>query len=149
MREMAHPACGDSCAPRSSVTSPNLARLLNDRRSEIMARFVAEVERKDLPPPGTSQSLLVDHIPRFLDEIVSELAQSAAVRMSQDAVDTSVSARQHGGQRWSLGYDLEALTREYGILRHCIFLEAKAADAQISIDEHDVLGKCLSVGVAQ
>jgi signal transduction histidine kinase/CheY-like chemotaxis protein len=149
MREIGDPACEDSCAPRSGVTPPNLARLLKERRNEIVARFVAEVERKDLPPPGTSPSLLVDHIPRFLDEIVSELTQSAAVRMSQDAVDTSAIARQHGGQRWSLGYDLEALTREYGILRHCILLEAKAAEAQISIDEHDILGKCLSVGVAQ
>ena len=89
-------------------TLTGLARLLNERRNEIVERFVSEVQRKDLSPQGTSRSLLIDHIPRFLDEIVSELARGAALRMSQDAVDTSKTARDHGEQRWSLGYDLEA-----------------------------------------
>jgi signal transduction histidine kinase/ActR/RegA family two-component response regulator len=135
--------------PGDPAALTGLARLLKEHRNEILERFVSEVERKDLSPQGTSRSLLIDHIPRFLDEIVTELERGVALRMSQDAVDTSKIAREHGEQRWSLGYDLEALTREYGILRHCILLVAKETGARVSLDEHDVLGKCLSVGVAQ
>jgi signal transduction histidine kinase/CheY-like chemotaxis protein len=132
----------------AGLTSPEFAQLLRDRRDAIVSRFVAEVQRKDLSPAGVSRSLLVDHIPKFLDEIVAELERVTSVRMSQDSVDTSETARQHGEQRWALGYDLEALIREYGVLRHCILDTAKQAGAELSIDDFDVLAKCLSVGVA-
>jgi signal transduction histidine kinase/CheY-like chemotaxis protein len=127
----------------------SLADLIRDRRDLIAARFVAEVLRKDLSPPGVSRSLLIDHIPRFLDEIVEEVSRREGLRMSQDAVDTSETARRHGEQRWTLGYDLEGLTREYGVLRHCILQTAKEERTQLSIDEFDVLAKCLSVGVSE
>ncbi len=140
---------GRAAAGTDGMTPPTLVQLLTDYRDPIVSRFVAEVRRKDLSPRGTSQSLLVDHIPEFLDEIVAELARDEPVRMSQDAIDTSETARQHGGQRFSLGYDLGALTREYGVLRHCILRIARETNAQLSIEDHDTLGKCLSVGVTQ
>src|SRR5205085_2408182 len=93
--------------PREGVgmAPPTLAQVLIERRDQILARFVAEVRREDLAPAGLSQSLLIDHIPTFLDEIVEELRQTQRVRSSFDAADRSVTARRHGGQRWSLGYD--------------------------------------------
>src|SRR5262249_32328918 len=109
---------------------------------------VTEVERKDLSPPGVSRSLLVDHIPRFLDEIIAELRTVSPVRTSQEALETSATAEKHGEQRWTLGYDLEALIREYGVLRHCILEVVREAGVGLSVDEFDVLAKCLSVGVA-
>jgi signal transduction histidine kinase/CheY-like chemotaxis protein len=127
----------------------HLAQLLKDNRDRIVGRFILEVQRKDLSPRGVMPSLLIDHIPRFLDEIAAELRQMDEVRFSQDAIDTSASARRHGGQRWSLGYDLNGLMREYGILRHCILQTAKEVAKSITIDEFDVLAKCLSVGVAE
>lgn len=134
---------------RASLPASDLAELLAAQRDVIVSRFVAEVQRKDLSPPGVSRSLLVDHIPKFLDEIIAEAMRTKGVRMSQDAVDTSETARRHGEQRWNLGYDLEALIREYGVLRHCIVEIAKTAHAPLSMDDFDVLAKCLSVGVAQ
>jgi CheY-like chemotaxis protein len=131
------------------VTSLELVRLLRDHREKIVARFVAEVERKDLSPPGLSPSLLVDHVPGFLDEIVAELSQDRTVRFSHDAFDTSPSARQHGGQRWSVGYDLEGVIREYGVLRHAVLQTARDEGVQLSVDEFDLFAKCLSVGVAE
>jgi len=126
-----------------------LGRVLTDRRDAIIARFVAEIRRKDLPPAGLSSSILIDHIPGFLDEILEELGDGRAVRTSFDALDTSPTARQHGGQRWSVGYDLAALMREYGILRHCILQEVKEVDAPMSVDDFDLLAKCLSVGATE
>ena len=126
-----------------------LHELLTEQRDDIVRRFVGEIEKRDLPPRGTSRSLLVDHVPRFLDDIVFELATSREVRDSQDALDSSATARRHGGQRWDLGYDLESLVREYGVLRHCILAAARDSGATLDIDEFDVLAKCLNVGIAE
>ena len=131
------------------MTPRKLADVLEERCERVLARFVSEVARKDLSPPETSRSLLVDHIPTFLNEIVAELRASERVRFSQEALDTSVTARKHGEQRWTLGYDLAGLVREYGIVRHAIFETAKEAECQITIDEFEILAKCVSVGVAE
>lgn len=127
----------------------DLVELLKRHREDIVARFVREVQRKDLPPAGLPRSLLVDHIPQFLDEIIQELTVPKDVRFSHDANDESPTAREHGDQRWRLGYDLESLVREYGILRHCILSAASEVGASVSINEFDVLAKCLNVGVSE
>ncbi len=126
-----------------------LHEILIEQRDEIIRRFVREVERQDLPPQGTARSLLVDHVPRFLEDMISELAVSREVRDSQDVFDSSATARRHGGQRWDLGYDLQSLVREYGVLRHCILAIARDLGATLDIDEFDVLAKCLNVGIAE
>jgi signal transduction histidine kinase/ActR/RegA family two-component response regulator len=131
------------------MSRPDLARLLRERRDDIVARFVSAVQRMDLSPPGVTRSLLVDHIPKFMGEIVAELTPSGDLRLSQDAIDSSATARQHGEQRWDLGYDLQSLIREYGVLRHCIIATAKEGGLVLSMDEFDVLARCLSVGVAE
>ena len=126
-----------------------LAQLLTDQRDAVMRRFVAEVQRQAVPPTGTSRSSVIDHIPSFLDDVVRELEGEKPVRETQDVSDVSVAARRHGEQRWELGFDLDALVREYGVLRYCILMEAKQANVTISIDEFDKLAKCLNVGIAE
>jgi CheY-like chemotaxis protein len=126
----------------------SLKQLLSDYRDDILARFVGEVERKELPPSGLPRSVLVDHIPVFLDEIAVELSRGEHARLSMDAIDVSATARQHGEQRWKLGYDLEAIVREYGILRHAILEAAKAAAMPPTMEESDVLAQYLNVGIA-
>jgi signal transduction histidine kinase/ActR/RegA family two-component response regulator len=126
-----------------------LQPVLERQRDDIIRRFVGAVQHQDLPPEGTARSLLIDHLPHFLDELIAELGESRAVRDSQDAFDTSQTAREHGGQRWTLGYDIAALVREYGVLRHCILEAVKDAGATLGIDEFDTLAKCLNVGVAE
>jgi signal transduction histidine kinase/CheY-like chemotaxis protein len=136
--------------PTHPMSRPDLAEIIRERRAEIVARFVAEVRRKDLPPRGVSSSLLVDHIPRFLDEVATEVSRLMGVRMSADAVDASETARMHGEQRWTLGYDLQGLIREYDVLRRCILGVANEAGAHdLSSDESEALAKCLGVGIAE
>lgn len=126
-----------------------LLTVLEQRKEDIIRRFVGAVQYQDLPPEGTPRWHLVNHLPLFLDELIGELHQHRAVRESQDAFDTSPTARRHGGQRWNLGYDLEALVREYGVFRHCILETLKDAGVGLSTDEFDTLAKCLNVGVAE
>ncbi|MEA2748991.1 MAG: hypothetical protein QOI41_3134, partial [Myxococcales bacterium] len=126
-----------------------LDKLLTEKRDAIVRRFVADLQMQDVPPSGTSRSNVVDHIPFFLDEVIRELRGHEPVRDTADASDVSSTARRHGEQRWELGFDIDALVREYGILRHCILMEAREANVAMSIDDFDKLAKCLNVGIAE
>jgi signal transduction histidine kinase len=129
--------------------SLGLARLLRERREQIVAAFVSEVKRHAPSVPAAAPLLIVDHIPTFLDSIAGELTRGAgsqAERMDRDARDV---ARRHGEQRWEIGYDLQALIEEYGVLRRCILDAAKEGRLALSIDEFDALAQCLSVGVSE
>ena len=53
------------------MTAVSMAALLTDQRDAIVAQFVAAVQRVTPPKAGATHSLLVDHIPKFLDEISS------------------------------------------------------------------------------
>ena len=126
----------------------SLRNILGECRDDILAKFLREVESRDLPPPGLPRSVLVDHIPHFLDEIGDELSTFDGTRPTRDAVDVTATARRHGEQRWKVGYDLEAVVREYGVLRHAILETAKDHESPLSIDEADVLARYLNLGVA-
>jgi signal transduction histidine kinase/ActR/RegA family two-component response regulator len=134
--------------PDANDPPSDLATLLRTQRSAIVSRFVEDVPRQRLGPPGLSRALLVDHVPLFIDEIVEELSRPAR-RQSLDQIEESPAAQEHGGQRWSLGYDLEGLIREYGVLRHCILRAAKESGVAVSIDEFDTLASCINVGVVE
>lgn len=128
---------------------PTLAQFLVTHRADIVSRFVADVARKLVPEEGLPRPLLIDHIPQFIDEVAEELETASRPRVSQEIVTTSPTARRHGEQRWNLGYDLEGLVREYGVLRRAILDAAHDARLGISIAEFDVLARCLNVGVAE
>lgn len=125
-----------------------LAELLASERDEIVRRFVRATERSSATPDGVPRALRVDQIPQFLDEIVARLERTTHPS-PEPKVTTSLTAREHGVQREKLGYDLTALVREYGILRHCILEVAREKNATLAIEEVDVLGACMNVGIEQ
>jgi signal transduction histidine kinase/CheY-like chemotaxis protein len=127
----------------------DLAELLRQERGRIVELFVTELRRRDIAPRGASWSLLVDHIPSFLEEIIAEARRGTPLEASSEAMETSETARQHGGQRWELGYDLAGLIREYEVLQNCILAIAKEAGLQLSVDEFCILAKCVSTGVTE
>jgi signal transduction histidine kinase/ActR/RegA family two-component response regulator len=131
------------------LTATELGQLLRDRRDEIVSDFVAEVRQKNLSPPGLARPLLVDEIPGFLDCVVVELARTAAGAPSGTTPLTGNTARRNAGQRWALGYDIEGLIREYGVLRHCVLRLAAQAATTLSIEELDALARCLTLGIAE
>jgi signal transduction histidine kinase/ActR/RegA family two-component response regulator len=131
----------------SDALTLSLHELLIARREEIVSSFVRGVQQKKLSPERATRSVLVDHIPIFLDEIGAELARLVA-RTSLEAVDVHAIAREHGGQRWQLGYDLEDLVREYSVLMHAILEAARSAGVVPSIDEFDLLTRFMGIGVA-
>jgi signal transduction histidine kinase/ActR/RegA family two-component response regulator len=125
----------------------SLAKLLNDKRDDIVAAFVRQAKSKHIVPTDVSRVSLVDHIPNFLSEITSELERIAGPRNSLDAIDVKASAREHGQQRWRLGYELSSVVREYGVLAQCILDAARAANVALGIDEVALLFRYVNVGV--
>jgi signal transduction histidine kinase/ActR/RegA family two-component response regulator len=126
----------------------NLAELVRDKRDEIVAEFVRRARGKDLVPADISRSSIVDHIPLLLTQLARELEHAAQGRSTQDAVGVEATAREHGEQRWHLGYELSGVVREYGVLGRCILDAAKAANVVPSLDEMTLLFGCINVAVA-
>jgi signal transduction histidine kinase/ActR/RegA family two-component response regulator len=126
----------------------NLAELVRDKRDEIVAEFVRRARGGDLAPANISRSSLVDHIPLILTQLARELEHAAQGRGTPDAGDVEATAREHGEQRWHLGYELSAVVREYGVLGRCILDAAKAANVTPSLDEVTLLFGCINVAVA-
>ena len=126
----------------------SLARLLIDKRDDVVAAFVRQAKGKELVPQDVSRSSLVDHIPEFLTEIARELERLGGARQSEDAIAVKASAREHGQQRWHLGYELDAVVREYGVLAQCILEAARTAGVVLSVDEVQILFRYVNVGVS-
>ncbi len=121
----------------------SLSQLLATHRDEIVLTFVERVQRADVPPAAVGRTSIVDHIPRFLDDLAELLAP--ATHGLEQAVEH---ARKHGEQRWTLGYDVHALIREYGILRECILAVAKKHNVEVTLDAVNTLVGCIELGVA-
>ena len=122
----------------------SLVQILREQRGEIVARFVALVQRADLAPPGTSRSELADHIPFFLDEIAADLESAASA-----CAHAAAPARRHAGQRWRLGYDIGSLVREYGLVRQCILQVAHEQRAGLTELDFDALARRINACIAE
>jgi signal transduction histidine kinase len=131
------------------LTAEELSRTLSDEREQIVSSFVAEVKRRSPSPAGVARPLLVDEIPTFLDSLVAELSRVAAGAAPGAMNIAGERARRHGGQRWALGYDLEALIGEYAVLRQCVLDAVNAAGLSLSVDEYSAIARCLNVGLAE
>jgi signal transduction histidine kinase/ActR/RegA family two-component response regulator len=126
----------------------NLAELVSEKRDEIVAAFVRRARSKDLVPANLSRSAVVDHIPLLLTQLARELQQVDDGRGSEDAAEVEATAREHGEQRWHLGYELSGVVREYGVLTRCILDAAKAANVTPTVDEVTLLCRCINLAVA-
>lgn len=131
---------------QSQVT---LGELLTERRQVIVDRFVAEVQRTGAPPESAPRSMLVDHIPILLNELAVALGGSTDANSTGHDLREKMAAREHGRQRWSLGYDLKSVVEEYGILRHIILQLAGEMGVALTNHEFDELGRALNLGIAE
>lgn len=118
-----------------------LAILLEQQAEVILHRWVARV-REGVAPGGESESELRDHVPELLRDL------QAALSREQRPESKSV-AREHGRQRYRLGFDLGALVREYGLLRDCVLDLADETDTPISRSDTRIFIDFISSAVAR
>jgi signal transduction histidine kinase len=114
---------------------------------DVIVRWKAQV-RGTLAPETMSTFELVDHIPRFVEEIVTCLkANTKFISPATTSKDTKTAAG-HGAQRLRLGFSLDSVVREYGALSDAIISSATASGAEITVREFQVLFDAIIAGIA-
>ncbi len=122
-----------------------LADFLEAEQAAILELFTTRVQQLVAPRPLT-RSQLIDHVPGLLRDV--------AVALREDIPPTgrlfvrSGSAQQHGKQRLGLGYDLDGVVREYGLLRDCILERLETKDTTPSIRSLRLMSDCISAATA-
>jgi signal transduction histidine kinase len=119
-----------------------LHELLERHRDEVINQWSKRIEDELLDQPALSKRELVDHIPRFIDDIIVNLDPAAVSNQG------SQHAREHGMQRLRLGFNVDEVVREYGMLVTCILDLAR--DKQLALEEREyrTLFSCVHSGTA-
>lgn len=110
-----------------------LADLLEANLDALLKPWVALVDASLAPGPR-SESELADHIPAFLRQVVAALRVPDLHLDAAPVVEASHIGREHGAQRFRLGFALAAVVREYGLLLRVLLDFAASSGAPLSID---------------
>ncbi len=122
--------------------------LLAAKGAEVLTRWEAQV-RGTLAPESMPPIELIDHLPKFLEEILAALRDDAGLSSAGPTPEESGTASSHGEQRLRLGFSLDSVVREYGVFRDAIIATANAAGVEISFREMEVVFDCIITGIAR
>jgi signal transduction histidine kinase len=126
---------------------PRLHDTLAAHRDRVMQRWVALVQGT-ITPESMPPVELIDHLPKFLDEIIAALRVEAGVALDA-ALDRAETATGHGEQRLRLGFSLDAVVREYGALRDAIIATALEVGGPITFTELQCVFSSTITGIAR
>lgn len=118
-----------------------LASLLEARAEEILHRWVERL-RQGIAPGGETELELLDHVPILLRELGHALRTGHIPARSG-------AAEEHGRQRYRLGFDLDAVVREYGILRNVIYDAVEEEGLAVSLPEVRIVADFVSNALAE
>jgi PAS domain S-box-containing protein len=118
-----------------------LANLLETHAEALVRRWIEEV-RTGLAPEGKTEPELRDHIPDFLRELMAALRRGTAP-------EKSTVAAAHGRQRYGIGFDVDALVREYGLLRGNILDLIEETGCPMVLQELRILSDFIATAIAE
>ena len=98
-----------------------LSRVLRENAGAIADRWVDKLRDQ-----SASSALPTSELKNSMREFVEEIAGALEEDEGAEAAGPAARARQHGEQRFRLGYNIDGLIREYGTLRQVLleFIEA-------------------------
>ena len=134
--------------PHASGSPPTtLADVLEARHEDIIQRWTGRL-REGLAPGPRTQAELEDHIGEYLWEMTRTLRQH---RESRDAPmpEWLPVAREHGGQRLRIGFDVQALVREYHVLRECVLDVVEESGVRVTLGEVRALAAFITTSIAE
>ncbi len=108
----------------------SIAEVLQTNRDAIVERWIRAV-REQLADGHEHESELRNHIPFFMDAMIQMLDDSTEGTRKQDVERYDTVGREHGSQRYRLGFDLKTLVKEYGLLRDIILDFTEEARAKV------------------
>ncbi len=124
-----------------------LADLLESRREELVRRWM-DVVREHLAPRGESESELRNHIPDLLQQLVAALRGEGRKDVASVGGEASA-GQEHGRQRFRLGFDIQAMVYEYGVLRGCILDLIEESGGAVPFPELRVLSDFLASAITE
>lgn len=122
-----------------------LADFLGAQTGAIAELFTRRL-RATIARDTLTRSELINHLPDFLVEIAAALRETG--QPGGHAFSSSPTAQEHGRQRLRIGYNLDALVREYGLLGDSLFEHMREVGLQPSLGELQILTGRLAAGVA-
>lgn len=119
-----------------------LADFLATRRDEVVARFNERVG-SSLAPGRLSVGELQNHLPVFLDQLTLALREESWPPAARVFSHNST-AEEHGRQRLDVGFSLDSLTREYGLLHDCLLELLEETGEAPTLRELRLLANCIA-----
>jgi len=137
-----------------------LHEFLTANRDELIARCVAKVAKRPVPPATAAE--MIHGIPRFLTQIIETLRSEAASdeptsrRISgagepgaaPTASEIGESAAEHGDELQKKGFTVDQVVHDYGDLCQAITELAVERGAPIEVTEFRTLNRCLDNAMA-
>jgi len=123
------------------ATRDHLARLLADKREELIVAWTGET-RRAITAAALPRAELLDRMPEFVDQIIAAL-HPEALPLPPDAGH----AEEHGAQRLRIGFDVAEVIQEYGFLHRCILAIAAEAGITPTLREQGVMARLLNAGI--
>lgn len=137
-----------------------LHEFLTVNRDELIARCVAKVAKRPVPPPTAAE--MTHGIPRFLTQITETLRSEAASDeptsrrisgvedpgTSPTASEIGESAAAHGDELQKKGFTVDQVVHDYGDLCQAITELAVEQNAPIEVTEFRTLNRCLDNAIA-
>jgi len=126
----------------------SLTELLGSRRASILERWTQRI-RWELAPPELSRGELWDHLPHILDELVEALRAAEGRAAASPLPEESPASVRHGTQRLRVGFDVEEVVREYGLLEEIVLDEFAATGQTLDTREWRLAMQCFNTAIAE
>lgn len=125
-----------------------LADAVEARKGDILRRWELRM-RGSFTPGSVSRAELRDSLPWFLDALVTDLrsAREPSPLHTSDAIELASQA--HGRQRFRIGFDIESVVREYGLLRDIILELMEELGWPLIPGEARRLSGFIDIGIAE
>jgi signal transduction histidine kinase len=126
---------------------PALIAALREHRHAITDRWVARM-RDAIAPRGLDRGDIINSLEEFLWRLAD--AVELELKGQVDGVSKAGRiAREHGRQRFELGYDLASTIREYGLLRDVIYEMTDELGIEPTAHDQRALTRCFFEVVAE
>jgi signal transduction histidine kinase len=117
-------------------------------RERVMRTWMMRVQGT-ITPESMPAVELIDHLPKFLDEVIAALRAQAGGPVLTEDMEHSETASGHGEQRLRLGFSLDSVVREYGALRDAIVTTALEVGGPITFAELQCVFSSTISGIAR
>ncbi|PCC72350.1 RsbT co-antagonist protein rsbRD N-terminal domain-containing protein [Nannocystis exedens] len=127
-----------------SLQTCALADLLEQRREVIIDRWTRRMRAEELVGAQVSTPTLRNRLPEFLAEVAAALRREPPGTPCAGDV-----AREHGRQRYRVGFDLRTLVIEYDILREVLFDTIEESGLPLRIADVRAMCAAFAAGIAE